>query len=69
MISNIVKGQMCPYCLGQKYEKTICIESGKAYDTNKDISMDLGVSTGVISKVLKGKQKTIKGYRLKYFEN
>ena len=34
-----------------------------------DISMDLGVSTGVISKVLKGKQKTIKGYRLKCFEN
>lgn len=31
--------------------------------------MDLGVSTGVISKVLKEKQKTVKGYHLKCVEN
>ena len=48
---------------GQKKSKPVrCIETGIVYKSGRDASLALGVHYSAISNVLRGKQKTLKGY-------
>ena len=41
-----------------------CVEKGKAYTSMTDAALDLGCSIDSISNVVRGKQKTCKGYHV-----
>lgn len=49
-------------------KKIICLETGEIFESVKQASAQLNTSRSNISKVLKGKQKTVKGYRFEYLE-
>ena len=61
-------GSGCPYCSNQKHGLILCIETGKTYKKYEDVSKDLEVSCSSVSLVLNGKQKSVKGYHLKFLE-
>jgi group I intron endonuclease len=46
--------------------KVICLNTGEIFGSIKQTSVKLNLDLGNLWKVLSGKQKTIKGYKLKY---
>lgn len=49
-------------------KKIICIETGEIFESVKEASESLGIRASNISHVLKGRQKTAKGFRFEYLE-
>lgn len=49
-------------------KKIICLETGEIFESVKQASEKLNTPRANISRVLKGKQKTIKGYKFEYLE-
>ena len=47
-------------------KKVICIETKQVYNSIKDVAIELKVHPSNITNVLKGKQKTCKGYHFEY---
>ena len=49
-------------------KKVICIETGEKFESVKSAGESLGVRPSCISGVLKGRQKTVKGFHFEYLE-
>lgn len=49
-------------------KKIICVETGEIFDSVKETGEHLNVSPSNISHVLKGRQKSVKGYHFEYLE-
>jgi group I intron endonuclease len=49
-------------------KKIICVETGEIFDSVKETGEHLNVNPSNISHVLKGRQKSVKGYHFEYLE-
>ena len=49
-------------------KKVICVETGKIFNSVKDVSIEIGLDQSLVSKVLNGHRKTAGGFHWK-FEN
>ena len=49
-------------------KKVICIETGEAFESVKAAALKIGVDPSNITNVLKGKQRSTKGFHFKYLE-
>ena len=59
-------GSGCPYCSNHRHGLILCEETGKTYQRYEDVALDLGISIASVSLVVNGKQKSVKGYHLKF---
>lgn len=67
-IYHRTSGKGCPFCVGLKHPKIVCVETGVIYTTLTEANNKTGVLASSISECCKGIQKTAGGYHWKYLE-